>query len=547
MEQALCDSADGATDGRIRFRNLIGPGVWLVRSISDSSYPFAETSITLAAGDVRTLDVVVTMPAPKILVGPLLMDITDTSATVYFTTNQKTVSTVAFGTGDPFDQTAPATGETRTTTHRIRLTGLQPNTIYDWTLTTGNGYGSVSIDGWRFRTGASNAQIVIKKVDSAGAALKGACFELYTDAGNGALGTYIMFECDAFEADGSNGLITFGGLDPGNYVVTEMSAPSKFKLAQPVRATLTAGQTKQLTVTDYRGGTVLKIRNESYGHGLLPGSCFYVYKRGPGESLGAYVTWSCDEFDGADASTTVSGLATGEYVLVQSYVPDGYVEAEYTYFSIYSGLGGSLSLTVVNHQTNGEQVVAIRAVDAAGNLRPGACFSFYLSAGGTTLGTWLGDQCDASDGRSDGITHVVLNGVEGRLVALEYLAPRGYVAGKKVAFTKDHATFKTVRLQQVAGGVTVKVTTYKGSTTSKLPNTCYGLYRAVGTSWEFMTLACDWWDGASDGVVRIVGVPAGTYRLYQTTTPAGYKMPAYLTVTVGTTSKSVTVRTYPTP
>ena len=93
-----------------------------------------------------------------------------------------------------------------------------------------------------------------------------------------------------------------------------MSAPSKFKLAAPVRATLTIGQTKQLTVTDYRGGTVLKIRNESYGHGLLPGSCFNIFKRGPGESLGAYVTWSCDEFDGADSSTTMSGLANGEYV-----------------------------------------------------------------------------------------------------------------------------------------------------------------------------------------------------------------------------------------
>jgi uncharacterized surface anchored protein len=547
MEQAVCDSADGATDGRILFRTLVGPGVWLVRSTPDSSYPFAATSITLAADEVRTLDVVVTMPAPKILVGPLLMDITDTSATVYFTTDQKTVSTVAFGTGDPFDQSAPATAETPRKTHRIQITGLQPNTIYDWSLTTGNGYGSASADGWRFRTGASNAQIVIKKVDSAGSTLKGACFELYTDAGNGALGTYIMFECDAFEADGSNGLITFGGLDPGSYVVTEMSAPSTFKLAAPVRATLTAGQIKQVTVTDYRGGTVVKIRNEAYGHELLPGSCFYVYKRGSGESLGAYVTWSCDEFDGTDASTTVSGLPVGNYVLVQSYVPDGFVEAEYMSFSITSSTGSSLSLTVVNHQTNGEQVVAVRTVNAAGTLIPGACFSFYFSAGGTVLGSWLGNQCDGSDGRNDGITHIVLDGVEGRLVALEYLAPRGYVAGKKVAFTKERGTFKNVRLEQVAGGVSVKVTTYKGATTSKLPNACYGLYRAVGTTWEFMTVACDGWDGAADGVVRIVGVAAGTYRLYQTTTPAGYKMPAYVSVTVGTTTKSVVVRTYPAP
>ncbi|HET7057060.1 MAG TPA: SpaA isopeptide-forming pilin-related protein, partial [Thermomicrobiales bacterium] len=177
----------------------------------------------------------------------------------------------------------------------------------------------------------------------------------------------------------------------------------------------------------------------------------------------------------------------------------------------------------------------------------GACFSFYFSAGGTVLGSWLGNQCDGSDGRNDGITHIVLDGVEGRLVALEYLAPRGYVAGKKVAFTKERGTFKNVRLEQVAGGVSVKVTTYKGATTSKLPNACYGLYRAVGTTWEFMTVACDGWDGAADGVVRIVGVAAGTYRLYQTTTPAGYKMPAYVSVTVGTTTKSVVVRTYPAP
>jgi hypothetical protein len=60
-----------------------------------------------------------------------------------------------------------------------------------------------------------------------------------------------------------------------------------------------------------------------------------------------------------------------------------------------------------------------------------------------------------------------------------------------------------------------------------------------------VSVACDSWDGSVDGVTIIRGVPAGTYRLYQNGTPAGYRAPAYITVTVGTTTKSVTVRTYP--
>jgi hypothetical protein len=60
-----------------------------------------------------------------------------------------------------------------------------------------------------------------------------------------------------------------------------------------------------------------------------------------------------------------------------------------------------------------------------------------------------------------------------------------------------------------------------------------------------VTYACDDWDGANDGVTRIVGVQAGTYRLYQTLTPPGYYTPGYVTITVGTTTKSQTVRMYP--
>jgi hypothetical protein len=112
-------------------------------------------------------------------------------------------------------------------------------------------------------------------------------------------------------------------------------------------------------------------------------------------------------------------------------------------------------------------------------------------------------------------------------------------------FTKPTDTLYSKRITQVPGGVPVKVTTLKGSTSTKLPGACYGVYRLIRTSYVAVSVACDSWDGSVDGVTIIRGVPAGTYRLYQNGTPAGYRMPAYITVTVGTTTKSVTVRTYP--
>ena len=75
---------------------------------------------------------------------------------------------------------------------------------------------------------------------------------------------------------------------------------------------------------------------------------------------------------------------------------------------------------------------------------------------------------------------------------------------------------------------------------------CYGIYRKTGSTYELMTYACDDWDGALDGVTVIPGVAPGSYRLYQTSTPSGYRAPSYVAITVAAgTDLTPTVRISP--
>jgi uncharacterized surface anchored protein len=541
---SACDADDGTKDGKITLKGLMW-GSWEVRNGNFSPYRGWEATGVLAPGENKTVEVVLTQDPPTIVFGPILGSVTQTSATIYWETDQKTIGSVKYGLTTGFGRTAPSTPEQATKTHRINLTDLKANTLYYFQVRGTSPNGNVASKTYYFRALKSTAtgKVVVTKVKSDGTSLPGACFDVYRNAGGGALGTWIRGSCDKFETDGNNGKITIAGLSAGSYVLVEFFAPGNYKLASHVLFTLTTGQTKQLKVTDVGGGVIVNVTSRIYDAGRLKGSCFTIYKYRTDGTVGDYVTNMCDDFDGEDGLTTFGGIAVGSYYLWEDYVPAGYVRDLIKKFTITSG-ERTHDTNYYNRSVKDTSNIVISAIDSLDRLVPGACFALYHTDSSGALGSFVKDRCDEDDGAQDGKTY--LTGIDaGTYVALEYLAPKGFVAGKKTTITKVSGQLASKRIRQVTGGVVLAVTTLRGSTSTKAAGVCYGLYRYTSGHWEFVTYACDDWDGANDGVTRIIGVQPGTYRLYQTVTPPGYYTPAYVTITVGSTTKSQTVRMYP--
>jgi uncharacterized surface anchored protein len=540
---SACDYYGGTIDGQVIFKNLTW-GMW--KTSADPAHHFPETIVTLNPGESKTIEIMLSQDPPKITRGPVVSGVTQTAATIYWETDQKTIGSVKYGLTTGLGRTAPSTPEQPTKTHRITLTDLKASTLFYLQVQSTSPNGSISSKTYSFRTPGSTAtgKVVVTKVKSDGTSLPGACFDVYRNAGGGELGTYIRGTCDWFEKDGNNGKITITGLSAGHYVLVEFYAPARYRLAKHVLFDLAAGQTKQLKVTDYGGGTTVRVTSRIKGRStLIKGSCFSIYKQQSDGTIGAYLTNMCDGFDGEDGVTTFSGLPRGEYFLWEDYGPPGYVRDPIMQFVVSNTSYGE-DITFYYRLLTDTGNVVLKAIDSNDQLVPGACFALYRASSSGALNSFVKDACDWSDGYNDGKTY--FGGVTaGLYIAVEYIAPKGFIAGKKTAFTKVSGQQTSKRIRQVPGGVEVRVTTLKGSTTSKAAGACYGLFRYANGQWQFVTEACDDWDGANDGVTRIRGVATGTYRLYQIVTPNGYSRPAYVTITVGTTTKSVTVRMYP--
>ncbi|HEX3303550.1 MAG TPA: hypothetical protein VHR64_11760 [Thermomicrobiales bacterium] len=540
-----CDPDDGAKDGRITLTGLTW-GAWSSRVGNPGSYTVPEISGQLAPGESKTVEVVLTEAQPKITVGPRIDGLSQTSVTISWETDQKMISAVTIETSGAATITLPETAGAPTRTHRITISGLTANTLYTVRAVPTSPNGNVTSSALSVRTPSAelNSQVIASVVKSDASPLPGACLSVYRDAGGGQVGTFVRSSCDWADADGNNGTITISGLSAGSFVLIQFYAPRYYKVAKPVLFTLTSGQSRQLTVTNTRGGVTLKVFAREYNGPTLLNTCYSIY-RNPGDgTIGAYVTDLCDNFDAVDGFTTFSGIGPGDYYLWQYKTPSGYVADPIKKFTVLSGQTNRY-ITYSSRKTTDTDNVVLKTIDSTGALKPGACFWLYRADNGGEPTDYVGDACDADDGRNDGVTYFTRVQANYSYAALEYVAPSGYVAGKMTYFTKAIDTLYSKRITQVAGGVPVKVTTLKGSTSTKLPGACYGVYRLIRTTYVAVSVACDSWDGSVDGVTIIRGVPAGTYRLYQNGTPAGYRAPTYITVTVGTTTKSVTVRTYP--
>jgi uncharacterized surface anchored protein len=377
--------------------------------------------------------------------------------------------------------------------------------------------------------------VTIRTTDTAGVLRPGACYNVYQDAGSGQLGAYAGLGCDQFDQSPTDGRTRIGGLTAGNYVLVETVAPSGFQLAANRSFTLLAGEQRTISVKNVTGGGSVAItaRDENNARVLL--ACYSIFTDDGGGVFGAFISYACDDYDGTDGTTRISGLPIGAYLAWQEGVPTGHIRGPEVAFRI-TATAPNKTITMYTATNQAANSLLFRTVSSSGTLLPGACFALYFAEGSPA-----GSACDGDDGSFDGRTYFTK--VEpGEFSAVEYRAPAGFRVGKTFSFTKGSSQ-RTLNVTQVTGGTSLKLTTFKGTTSSRLTGACYVVYRLItSTSGVLAAFACDSSDGALDGVTTITGLVRGSYVVQQTTTHIGYRTPADQRVTIESSPKSLVFR-----
>ncbi len=168
-------------------------------------------------------------------------------------------------------------------------------------------------------------EIEVTKKSDDGILLKNAVFELLNSSG-----TVIKTA-----TTNASGIAKFTDLEPGSYKVREKTAPQGYSLSatSTENVTVVAGSVAKCTFTNKRiSGKVRIVKTDSQTHKPLAGATFTVTRLSGPESdnasdIGKVV---------ATITTNAQGIAEtgllpwGEYKIVETGVPDGYLDSGYT-------------------------------------------------------------------------------------------------------------------------------------------------------------------------------------------------------------------------
>jgi len=179
--------------------------------------------------------------------------------------------------------------------------------------------------------------LFVNKTNAQGTPLAPSCFSVYVDAGGGALGAYVTGACDS--QDGSNdGVVTFVGLDGGDYVLKEFHAPNGYLNGALKRIHVASSGTTSVTVVDQPGGATLTVHKvDANTSAVLTGACWTVFRDDGSHQLYAnsIVESRCDASDGSENGITpFTGLAAGKYILYERIAPNGYAQAPNVLFTV---------------------------------------------------------------------------------------------------------------------------------------------------------------------------------------------------------------------
>ena len=375
---------------------------------------------------------------------------------------------------------------------------------------------------------AQLGSLKLRKTDTGGKLLDGAVFHV---SGNG-------YEKDVTV---TNGEITVNELPIGDYTITEKTAPNGYLVnVAPFKATVSAGQTAETTITDEAPTGKISIKKSDskgnvQGEASLEGAEYTVYSA-DGQEVGKITT-------DKDGNGSLENLVLGTYTVKETKAPEAY-DLDWNTYTVeltYKDQNTAIILGNVNSKENVKTgKIEITKTDTEGNPLKGGEFGIYANAD-----MYIGDTLykkgqlvvsiktdDSGVARSDDLPY-------GSYYVKEISAPtqeagnsHNFVLSDDTQYVKINGKNKTDSVTFVDKKVTASKTTITGTDEIK---------GAVMTVTDNDGKVIDTW--TSDGNPHsIKGLHEGwEYTLTETTAPKGYVKAESIKFTVSTDKKDQTL------
>ncbi|MEA2296706.1 MAG: serine-aspartate repeat-containing protein [Solirubrobacteraceae bacterium] len=382
-------------------------------------------------------------------------------------------------------------------------------------------------------------------------------------------GTTVALQGAEFSIDGSGtyttdatGKVCVGGLTLGNHTVTETKAPNGHTVdpTSPKTVNIAGAGTCSSGATGVTfndpvvPGTVNVHKDKATG-GNLGGAEFTLYRDNApvGGTRGAEdtsTTLKCTT-DNTTGDCSISLVPLGDYWVVETTVPAGYVKADDKHITIgvgsSPGTGDTKSVSFTDAAAPG--TINIHKTGVGGTALQGAVFELYQDNGlnsgvagstrdGILIDTDTGSSCATDAGGDCSFTDVP----PGNYWIVETTTPAGYgTAGEKQVTVPvggsagQGATVNVVISDPVVKG-TINIHKF-GIAGSDLPGATFTLYTdsapVGGSRGAEDTATAKTCTTAAAGTCSISDVNLGDYWVVETTVPAGYSAAPDQTVHVG--------------
>ncbi|OPF87196.1 hypothetical protein BW731_02695 [Vagococcus martis] len=313
------------------------------------------------------------------------------------------------------------------------------------------------------------------------------------------------------------GEFTISGLAPGEYVLEETKAPENYILnTEPYEFTIQKDESGKPAVTkiddivNYQGSVSFKKTTDQ---GELLGGAVFSLRDAETKHV---VVDSIKET--TKGEFTLTHLAPGNYELIETQAPEGYVlNTKPMTFSIDGKQKGQPKQLELDNIVNYQGSVSFSKVDDKGNALSGATFKLFNKDSGEVVNSEI---TEASKGQ-----FTITDLAPGHYSLEEVTAPTGFIKNtQRIDFTIDNqlegkpSVVTLDAFTNYQGSLLIKKTSEEGTL---LSNAVFELSRIIDGKPQVVAT-----DLTTDllGQVSVTGLAPGEYVVKEIKAPAGYKL-----------------------